>query len=60
MREDKSSYAIPIAYDRRFINEEQVTAVTNFFSAIQNQGNLSVHVLQHMESGRRSLSGIDV
>ena len=37
MREDKTSYAIPIAYDRRFINEEQVAAIANYYSAIQNQ-----------------------
>lgn len=37
MRENKTSYAVPITYDRRFVEEEQVAAVANYFSAIQNQ-----------------------
>ena len=31
-----SSFAVPMTYDRRFLNEEQVGAVANFFGAIQN------------------------
>lgn len=37
MREDKTSYAVPVTYDRRFLEEEQVTVVTNFICAIQNR-----------------------
>ncbi len=35
MREDKSSYAVPVTYDRRFLEEAQLTAVANYLSAIQ-------------------------
>ena len=31
-----SSFAVPMTYDRRFLDEEQVGAVANFFGAIQN------------------------
>ncbi len=37
MREDKTSYAVPVTYDRRFLEEEQVTVVTNFIFAIQSR-----------------------
>ena len=34
MREAKTTYALPVTYDRRFLNEEQLTAVTDYLSAI--------------------------
>ncbi len=36
IREDKSTYAVPVSYDRRFLNEEQLTVITNYIAAIQN------------------------
>ena len=36
MREDKVSFAIPMTYDRRFIDDPQVTAVADFLASIQN------------------------
>ncbi|MBR3629483.1 MAG: hypothetical protein IKN55_03315 [Oscillospiraceae bacterium] len=36
MRQNKTSYPVPITYDRRFINEDQVTAVTGLLGSIQN------------------------
>lgn len=35
MRESKTGYAVPISYDRRFVNEEQVKVLTDYLSAIQ-------------------------
>lgn len=35
MREDKQSYAVPVGYDRRFINEEQIAAVANYYAAME-------------------------
>lgn len=37
MRENKTSYAVPMTYDRRFIEEAQVEAVANALGSIQNQ-----------------------
>lgn len=37
MRENSTSFAVPMAYDRRFVNEEQVAVVADYFAAIQNQ-----------------------
>ncbi|MDE6004244.1 MAG: hypothetical protein K2G88_02540 [Oscillospiraceae bacterium] len=37
MRENKTSFAVPMTYDRRFVEEEQVIAVANYFASIQNQ-----------------------
>lgn len=36
MRENKTGFAVPMTYDRRFLEEEQVTAVANYFASIQN------------------------
>lgn len=35
MREDNSTFAIPMTYDRRFLEEEQVAAAADFIYAIQ-------------------------
>ena len=37
MRENKTAFAVPVGYDRRFLEEEQVSKVTDLFAAIQNQ-----------------------
>lgn len=37
MRENKTGFSVPITYDRRFLNEEQMAAVANYYSAVQNQ-----------------------
>lgn len=37
MRSDKNSFAVPMTYDRRFVSDEQVAVVADYFSAIQNQ-----------------------
>ncbi len=37
MREAKTTYALPITYDRRFLTEEQLTAVTGYLSSIMNK-----------------------
>ncbi len=36
MREAKTTYAVPVTYDRRFVNEAQLTALTDYLAAIQN------------------------
>ena len=36
MRQNKTSYAVPITYDRRFLNEEQVEVVAGLLGGIQN------------------------
>lgn len=36
MRENSTSFAVPMTYDRRFFDEEQVAAVANLIAAIQN------------------------
>ena len=36
MRSNKTSYTVPMTYDRRFVNEEQVKAVADYLGAIQN------------------------
>jgi hypothetical protein len=36
MRTDKTSYSLPVTYDRRFLNEAQVTAVTDYLAGVQN------------------------
>lgn len=35
MREDKSTHALPISYDRRFMNEEQAAVLTDYLYAVQ-------------------------
>lgn len=35
MREAKTTYALPVSYDRRFINDAQLTVLTDYLSAIQ-------------------------
>ncbi len=35
MREAKTTYALPVSYDRRFVNEAQLTAITEYLYAIQ-------------------------
>lgn len=37
MRSDKNSYAVPMTYDRRFLDEAQVAATADILAAIQNQ-----------------------
>ncbi|MBP0973359.1 MAG: hypothetical protein J5851_05565 [Oscillospiraceae bacterium] len=36
MRQNKTSYPVPITYDRRFLNEEQVEVVAGLLGGIQN------------------------
>lgn len=36
MREARTTYALPISYDRRFVNDEQLAALTDYLSAVQN------------------------
>ena len=36
MREDKNSFAIPMSYDRRFLEQEQIAKVADLFAAMQN------------------------
>ncbi|MCR4644282.1 MAG: hypothetical protein K5695_02600 [Oscillospiraceae bacterium] len=36
MRQNKTSYAVPITYDRRFLNEEQAEVVAGLLGGIQN------------------------
>ena len=35
MREAKTTYAMPVSYDRRFVSDAQLTAITEFLSSIQ-------------------------
>lgn len=35
MREAKTTYALPVSYDRRFVNDAQLTVLTDYLSAIQ-------------------------
>lgn len=35
MREAKTTYALPVSYDRRFVNEAQLKAVTDYLYAIE-------------------------
>lgn len=37
MRENKTGFAVPMAYDRRFVEEAQAAAVADYLAAIQNQ-----------------------
>ena len=37
MKSNKTSYAVPVTYDRRFVTEEQISAVADLCGAIQNQ-----------------------
>ena len=37
MRSDKNSFSVPVTYDRRFVSEEQIAVVADYFAAIQNQ-----------------------
>ena len=37
MKSNKTSYAVPVTYDRRFVTEEQISTVADFYGAIQNQ-----------------------
>ena len=36
MREDKKSYAVPMSYDRRFLDEEQIGKIADLYAAMQN------------------------
>ncbi|MBE6849155.1 MAG: hypothetical protein E7502_04515 [Ruminococcus sp.] len=36
MRESKTTFALPVSYDRRFLNDAQITAITDYLSSIQN------------------------
>lgn len=36
MREAKTTYALPVSFDRRFVNEMQVTVLTDYLAAVQN------------------------
>ena len=36
MREDKNTFAVPMTYDRRFLEEEQVAKVAELCAAVQN------------------------
>lgn len=36
MRESKTTFALPVSYDRRFLNDAQITALTDYLSSIQN------------------------
>ncbi len=36
MREAKSIYAVPVTYDRRYLDEEMLTVICNFMASIQN------------------------
>lgn len=37
MREDKKSFSVPMTYDRRFLDEEQVAKVADLCGAVQGQ-----------------------
>ncbi len=37
MREDDDVYAVPLYYDKRYLEEEELTVLANYFLAIQNQ-----------------------
>lgn len=37
MKSDKTSYGVPVTYDRRFVTKEQISAVADLCTAIQNQ-----------------------
>ncbi len=37
MRSDKNSFAVPMTYDRRFLEEEQITIVADLLASVQNQ-----------------------
>ncbi len=37
MKSNKTSYAVPVTYDRRFVTEEQISAVAELCASIQNQ-----------------------
>ncbi len=37
MRENSSSYAVPMTYDRRFLEDEEVAAVASLLGAVQNK-----------------------
>ena len=37
MKSNKTSYAVPVTYDRRFVTEEQISAVADLCGSIQNQ-----------------------
>lgn len=36
MREDKKSFAVPVTYDRRFLEDEQVAKVADLVASVQN------------------------
>lgn len=36
MKSDKNSYAVPMTWDRRFLDENQISAVADYLGAIQN------------------------
>lgn len=37
MRSDKNSFGVPMTYDRRFLEEEQVAVVADLLASVQNQ-----------------------
>lgn len=37
MRENKSAFAIPLTYDRRFVDDDMAAAAADLYAAIQNQ-----------------------
>lgn len=37
MRSDKNSFAVPMTYDRRFLEAEQITVVADLLASVQNQ-----------------------
>jgi hypothetical protein len=43
MRETKTTFALPVSYDRRFLNDAQVTVLTDYFSAVQANHGHSGH-----------------
>lgn len=36
MREDKNSFALPVTYDRRFLEQDEIAKAADLFAAIQN------------------------
>ena len=37
MKDDTETYALPISYDKRFLSEDQLTAITKYYNAILTQ-----------------------
>ncbi len=36
MKEMKTTFALPMCYDRRFVNDEQAAVIADYFAAVQN------------------------